>query len=127
MPVRPATPADVPVLHAMIREWASDLPIADAVGRLEAEGVPAAPVRDTGEAVRDPLVLQRGEVEPLRHPVYGVAEELYGSGVPIVLSGSSTSLDRPAPWLGEHTETVLEELLGYDDGRIAALRAAGAL
>ncbi|GAA2749366.1 CaiB/BaiF CoA transferase family protein [Amnibacterium kyonggiense] len=114
-------------LHAMIRDWASDLPIAEAVGRLEAEGVPAAPVRDTGEAVRDPLVLRRGEVEPLQHPVFGVAEELYGSGVPIVLSGSSTSLDRPAPWLGEHTEAVLGELLGYDEARIETLRAAGAL
>ena len=45
----------------------------------------------------------------------------------LVLSGSSTSLDRPAPWLGEHTETVLGELLGYDEERIGALRAAGAL
>jgi crotonobetainyl-CoA:carnitine CoA-transferase CaiB-like acyl-CoA transferase len=84
-------------------------------------------VRDTGEAVRDPLVLSRGEVEQLSHPVFGPAEELYGSGVPIIFSGSSTSLDRPAPWLGEHTESVLHELLGYDDERIAALRDAGAL
>ncbi|PRY13047.1 CaiB/BaiF CoA transferase family protein [Kineococcus rhizosphaerae] len=114
-------------LHALIRDWAAGLDVADAVARLEARGVPAAVVRDTGEAVRDPLVLQRGEVEVLRHPVYGVAPELYGSGVPIVLSGSSTSLDRPAPWLGEHTDSVLSELLGYDVERIAALRAAGAL
>ncbi|MGN6446048.1 CaiB/BaiF CoA transferase family protein [Amnibacterium sp.] len=114
-------------LHAMIRDWAGDLPIAEAVRRLEAEGVPAAPVRETGQAVRDPLVLQRGEVEPLVHPVYGQADDLYGSGVPIVLSGSSTALDRPAPWLGEHTEQVLGELLGYGDEDIAALRGAGAL
>jgi crotonobetainyl-CoA:carnitine CoA-transferase CaiB-like acyl-CoA transferase len=32
-----------------------------------------------------------------------------------------------APALGEHTERVLRETLGYDDARIAALRAAGAL
>jgi crotonobetainyl-CoA:carnitine CoA-transferase CaiB-like acyl-CoA transferase len=47
--------------------------------------------------------------------------------VPIVLSGSSTSLDRPAPWLGEHTESVLSEFLGYNAEQIAALRDAGAL
>ena len=77
--------------------------------------------------MRDPLVLSRGEVEPLPHPVFGVANELYGSGVPIVLSGSSTSLDRPAPWLGEHTASVLHEFLGYGDEELAALAAAGAL
>jgi crotonobetainyl-CoA:carnitine CoA-transferase CaiB-like acyl-CoA transferase len=59
--------------------------------------------------------------------VFGVAEELFGSGVPIVLSGSSTSLDRPAPWLGEHTASVLNEFLGYGDAELAALSEAGAL
>lgn len=114
-------------LHAMIAGWAQHLTVAEAVRRLEEHGVPAAPVRDTGEAVRDPLVLSRGEVEPLSHPIFGVAEELFGSGVPIILSGSSTSLDRPAPWLGEHTDAVLTELLGYDASQITALRNAGAL
>jgi crotonobetainyl-CoA:carnitine CoA-transferase CaiB-like acyl-CoA transferase len=114
-------------LHAMIAGWAQHRTVADAVAQLESNGVPAAAVRDTGDAVRDPLVLSRGEVEPLPHPVFGIAEELYGSGVPIILSGSSTSLDRPAPWLGEHTEAVLSELLGYDAERIATLKDAGAL
>lgn len=114
-------------LHGMIAGWAQHLTVAEAVRRLEDNGVPAAPVRDTGEAVRDPLVLSRGEVEPLPHPVFGIAPELYGSGVPIILSGSSTSLDRPAPWLGQHTESVLSELLGYGSSELTALEEAGAL
>ncbi|THG31590.1 CaiB/BaiF CoA transferase family protein [Naasia lichenicola] len=114
-------------LHAMIAGWAQHLTVDEAVRRLEDNGVPAAPVRDTGEAVRDPLVLSRGEVEQLRHPIYGVADELFGSGVPIVMSGSSTSLDRPAPWLGEHTASVLGEFLGYGDEELDALSEAGAL
>ncbi len=32
-----------------------------------------------------------------------------------------------APTVGEHTEEVLREVLGYDDARIASLRSAGAL
>ena len=47
--------------------------------------------------------------------------ELYGTGIPIVMSGSETTLDRPAPRLGEHTRTVLRELCGYSDERIDAL------
>jgi crotonobetainyl-CoA:carnitine CoA-transferase CaiB-like acyl-CoA transferase len=33
----------------------------------------------------------------------------------------------PAPTVGQHTDEVLSGVLGYDDSRIAALRAAGAL
>jgi crotonobetainyl-CoA:carnitine CoA-transferase CaiB-like acyl-CoA transferase len=33
----------------------------------------------------------------------------------------------PAPTYGQHTHQVLKEILGYDDDRIAALAAAGAL
>ena len=36
-------------------------------------------------------------------------------------------LPTKAPTAGEHTEAVLRDVLGYDDDRIAALRAAGAL
>lgn len=114
-------------VHALIAQWSVELPTAEIVARFDAEGVPAAPVRSTGEAVRDPLVLERGEVVPLAHPVYGVTEGLYGSGLPIVFSASETSLDRPAPALGEHTDTVLSDLLGYTPDRIGELRRAGAL
>jgi len=34
---------------------------------------------------------------------------------------------RTGPMLGEHTDLVLRQLLGYDDERIADLAIAGAL
>ena len=32
-----------------------------------------------------------------------------------------------APTVGQHTDEVLREVLGYDDARVEALREAGAL
>jgi len=32
-----------------------------------------------------------------------------------------------APELGEHTDSVLRDVLGYDDAKVASLRDAGAL
>ncbi|MBF0673124.1 MAG: CoA transferase [Salinibacterium sp.] len=119
--------ANADTLHAMIAQWAQHLTTADATARLEAAGVPAAPVRSTAEAVRDPLVRERGEVVQLAHPSFGVQEELFGAGLPMRLSASETSLSEPAPGLGEHTETVLRSLLGYADEQIAKLRDSGAL
>lgn len=119
--------ANAAELHAMIGQWAQHLTVAEIVERLEAEGVPSAPVRSTADAVRDPLVLSREEVVPLKHSRYGIQPDLYGSGVPIRFSSSEATLTHPAPVLGEHTDTVLEELLGYGTEKVETLRADGVL
>jgi len=46
---------------------------------------------------------------------------------PIKVVGEVHPLPTKAPAAGEHTEVILREVLGYDDERIAGLRAAGAL
>jgi formyl-CoA transferase len=46
-------------------------------------------------------------------------------GMPIKLSASPALIER-SPLLGEHTDEVLRQVLGYDDGKLAALRQAGA-
>lgn len=114
-------------LHAMIAQWAQHHDTAGAIAAFEAEGVPSAPVRSTADAVRDPLVLERGEVVELVHPQYGRIDDLYGTGVPILMSETAPALDVPAPGLGENTAEVLGTLLGYSEARINELRESGAL
>jgi crotonobetainyl-CoA:carnitine CoA-transferase CaiB-like acyl-CoA transferase len=46
---------------------------------------------------------------------------------PIKLVGEDLPIPERAPTVGQHTEAVLAEVLGYDGDRVAALRAAGAL
>ena len=106
-------------LHAMIGAWAGDRTLVEALGVLEDHGVAVAPVREPAEAVRDPRVRQRREVVPLRLPDGAPGREVFGPGMPFVMSGSDVSLDRPAPRLGEHTASVLADLLGLsaDDVR----------
>jgi crotonobetainyl-CoA:carnitine CoA-transferase CaiB-like acyl-CoA transferase len=45
----------------------------------------------------------------------------------IRVSGAPCAYDAPSPTLGQHTDEVLNEVLGLDDAEIARLRAAGAL
>jgi formyl-CoA transferase len=45
--------------------------------------------------------------------------------MPIKLSASPAKVKR-SPTLGEHTDEVLREVLGYDAGKIASLKSAGA-
>lgn len=93
-----------------------------AVAKLEAAGVPAAPVRTPGAAVRDPRVVSRGETVRLLHPKFGEVEEVYGMGMPIRLSGSRVGFDQPAPAVGEHNEAVYCGLLGYSAEKLRELK-----
>ncbi|AXL92814.1 carnitine dehydratase [Streptomyces sp. CB09001] len=110
-------------IHALIREWSSARPTAEALDAFTEHGVPAAEVRDPRDAVRDPLVRQREEVVPVTHPTHGPVEGLATTGVPIRFSAARAGFDRPAPALGEHNDTVYRERLGYSPEELAELAA----
>jgi len=44
-------------------------------------------------------------------------------GIPFRMNGTPSSIRRPPPLLGEHTDEVLGEELGLSAARIAQLRA----
>jgi crotonobetainyl-CoA:carnitine CoA-transferase CaiB-like acyl-CoA transferase len=46
-------------------------------------------------------------------------------GLGIQVDGAAAGVRLAPPRLGEHSESVLAELLGYDRQRIGSLRAAG--
>jgi formyl-CoA transferase len=45
--------------------------------------------------------------------------------MPIKLSESPAKIER-SPLLGEHTDEVLKEVLGYSEDKVAQLKSAGA-
>jgi len=114
-------------LDVLIGKWTAVHPVSEIVRKLRERGIPAAEVRHPAAAVRDTRVLARGETVPLTHPRYGAVDEIYGMGVPIHFSGASTSLEGPAPGLGQHNETVYRGMLGYSEERINKLRTEGVI
>ncbi len=56
------------------------------------------------------------------HPQRG---KWYNVGMPIKLSASPAEIKR-SPLLGEHTDEILKEVLGWSDAQIAASKQAGA-
>src|SRR5439155_284330 len=57
----------VPLVEAAFRRRTTD----DWLGRLQAEGVPCAPIRSVDRVLADPQVRQRGMVAEMAHPVHG--------------------------------------------------------
>ena len=95
---------------------------ADWIAALTAAGVPCGPINDVRSALADPQTAARRLITEVEHSAFGTARWIASP----VRVGEAPAEHRRAPGLGEHTETVLRELLGYDDEKIARLRADGA-
>ena len=115
-------------LEERITAWTSAHSTAEVVALLEAEGVPVAPVRHPSEGMSDPRVVARGETMPVEHPRYPTDQSLRTAGIPIQFSNCRTGFDDTLPVeIGQHNDTVYQDLLGYSDERVTALKAAGAI
>jgi len=84
--------------------------------------VPCGPIMSTEDLAHDEHVRGRDMWVELDHPQRG---NWWNVGMPIKLS-ESPAVIRRSPTLGEHTDEVLKEVLGYDEGRVGALKQAGA-
>ena len=92
------------------------------VSRLQGK-VPVAAVNSLGHALNEPQVLARGMIVDVDHPAFGNIREV---GSPIHIGGGRKTHD-PAPSLGQHTESILAEWLGYGSEQIRALRKEGVI
>jgi crotonobetainyl-CoA:carnitine CoA-transferase CaiB-like acyl-CoA transferase len=110
----------VPVLEAIFRTRTVD----DWLVRLRAAHVPAAPVNHFDRAFAEPPVAEREMIVEYDHPVAG---HVRLPGNPIKMSGVKRTPSTPAPLLGEHTESVLREVLSLTPDAIEKLRASGAI
>ena len=91
---------------------------------LEAANVPCAPVNTLAETLAHP------QVAAMRM-VLEVARRDGGSmplvGVPLNLSATPAAPGGAPPRLGEHTDIILRNELGFEAARIAALREEGTI
>jgi len=107
-------------LTAAISGWKRDALAA----ALEEADVPAGPIRSVDEVLADAHTRARGMVASFAHPQLG---EFPCLPVPFKFAGwDDPAVGRP-PLLGEHTDRVLAERLGYSRERIAQLREAKAV
>jgi crotonobetainyl-CoA:carnitine CoA-transferase CaiB-like acyl-CoA transferase len=85
--------------------------------------VPCAPVNSVRQALEDEQVRARDMIIEVEHPHFGTIREV---ATPIKTDGAITRPAR-APGLGEHTDSVLRDVLGYGGHTIATLRSKGAI
>jgi crotonobetainyl-CoA:carnitine CoA-transferase CaiB-like acyl-CoA transferase len=109
---------------AAMTEAVAGLTRGELIAKLDAAGVPAGPVNDVAEVLADAHVRARKLVGSFDYPGVG---EFKALALPYKFLGwDDPGIGRP-PALGEHTDAILRERLGYSDERIAELRSAQAI
>ena len=97
---------------------------AEWVEAFEAAAVPCGPINTIDQVFANPQVLARGVQIGLTRDD-GV--QIPGVANPIQFSGTPIEYDKAPPRFGDGTEKILQDVLGLDGQRIAALKASGAI
>lgn len=98
-------------------EWLARLRTADM-------GFIFGPVNRVDDLPDDPQMQANEYVTKFDHPQHGPTDMV---GFPVGLSATPCTVRAPAPELGQHTEEILSELLGYEWERIEQLRKHGVI
>jgi len=110
------------LMWTLITKFAEQYTKRELMAILNPLDVPCGPIMSTADLANDDHVRGRDMWVELDHPQRG---KWWNVGMPIKLSASPAEIRR-SPTLGEHTDEILQEVLGYDEAKVGALKAAGA-
>ena len=110
-------------LFALLQDEFAKQPWAHWGPRMRAAAVPCGEIRTVGEAIRSPEARENAIVTRIPHPTLGWVPNV---ALPIRYAGTPMADPVPAPRVGQHTEAVLADWLGYGDERLRGLARAGA-
>jgi formyl-CoA transferase len=108
----------VPLIGACLQDWRGP-ELAEA---LEAVGVPCGPINNLAQVFADPQVQARAMRVDVPHPTAGSVPQVRH---PVRFSGDATAPMQAPPTLGQHTDQVLQQMLGLQADQIVALRRQG--
>ncbi len=87
------------------------------------QGIPMGAINDIAQVVEHPQVKARGSLTQVEHPRLGTVRLV---GPAARLSETPPAVRTASPLLGQHTDEVMQEVLGLSAAQVAELRAAGA-
>jgi crotonobetainyl-CoA:carnitine CoA-transferase CaiB-like acyl-CoA transferase len=110
-------------LIALIAELMLERTMPEWMALLESANVPCGPINTMPQVYEDPQVRHRGMKVQLQHPSGPIS--LLAS--PLRFSHTPVTYDVPPPLLGQHTQQVLQDVLGMDAAQVQGLRDRGAV
>lgn len=111
-------------LAKILNEAFANRDASDWIAQLQEVGIPSGVINNLHDVYNHPQVEMREMRIEIDHPTAG---KIAFPGFPYKLSQTPAEVRRPPPLLGEHTEEILTELLGYSEEEVAALHKRGAI
>jgi benzylsuccinate CoA-transferase BbsF subunit len=111
-------------LEELVTQWTVQRSAEEATEVLQAAGIAAFPSYNSKDLAEDAHLNGSGLFVQLDHPEVGKRLHI---GMPWRMSATPCAVRRPAPCLGEHTDYVMSDVLGYSKEALAQLRADGVL
>jgi formyl-CoA transferase len=106
-----------------IEEWTKTKTKFEVMDICNQHDIPVGPILSMKEIAEEPSLRATGTVVEVDHPTRG---KYLTVGNPVKMSDSITEVRR-SPLLGEHTEEILTEVLGYSAEECAAIKSSGAI
>ena len=110
------------VTEEMVAERVRGMTRSEAFRFLADVGMPVAPIYQAHESMEDPHLIARGMWVEVDHPAAG---RYRVPNFPVFFSETPGEVTSASPMLGQHTEEVLKNLLGYTPERVRELEKEG--
>ena len=108
----------IPLIEACLQQREA----AELAQALDAAGVPCGPINNLAQVFADPQVQARAMRVDVPHPSAGSVPQVRH---PVRFSGAAIAPMQAPPTLGQHTDQLLQHMLGLQADEIAALKANG--
>ena len=118
---REARAENADALAELIGNWMKKHTMEEICREAQALSCPIAPVNSAEDVVNSEQMNVRGFFAEVEHPQVG---KIRMPATPYHFSKTPMKLERAAPLLGEHNETIYCERLGYDREKLRELAAA---
>ncbi|MFN3656855.1 MAG: formyl-CoA transferase [Pseudolabrys sp.] len=110
-------------IFARIEQWTMTKTKFEVMDLCNKVDIPVGPILSMKEIAEDESLRKTGTVVEVDHPTRG---KYLTVGNPIKLSDSVTEVKR-SPLLGEHTDEILTDVLGFKAKDVAEIKSSGAL
>ncbi len=108
-----------PALLELLNDVFAARDAGEWLANLREAGLPCGPINTVPDVFRHPQAQARDLALETEHPTAG---SIQMTGFPYKLSQTPAEVRRPPPLLGQHTEEVLADLLGYSADQVTAFR-----
>jgi CoA:oxalate CoA-transferase len=122
--VQPGRLADKDFIDGTLTAIFSQDTTENWLAKLNDKRIPVGPVNKVSQALADEQVQYRNMVVDCEHPN---GQKTKAPGCPIKLSRNNEESFTPAPLLGQHTDELMRDLLGYEMSDVASLKAQGVI